>query len=376
MLVTEGEATAATIRAAGGDAVFVKTDVSREADCKRLAAAAVERHGKLDVLICCAGDPRGATLQAEALDEATFESVLDVNLKGTFLTVKSALPHLRTATQPAVLLLASEAGTKIPSSSLAYGASKGGVHGFAMTLEAQQLRPARDPRERDLPSSIATPMRIDNLVDRARAAGRDPEQAGRRRSGRRATPWASRAYWRSWHPPTPTTCGEKRLLGIGKPALGSFCLGGSPLIAETLGRAGYDFVIVDLQHGESHPGNLLGMLQAVSCTPATPLVRVAANQPVDIQRALDLGAYGPRDPYGQQPRGGRGHPAIRPLCPQREPELGSDPRVALRRPGLLCERPGGVTDRSDAGDRGGGSERQGDPRAFPGSTRASSVPTI
>jgi len=84
----------------------------------------------------------------------------------------------------------------------------------------------------------------------------------------------------------------KRLLGTGKPALGTFCLGGSPLIAETLGRAGYDFVIVDLQHGESHPGNLMGMLQAVSCTPATPLVRVAANQPVDIQRALDLGAYG------------------------------------------------------------------------------------
>ena len=84
----------------------------------------------------------------------------------------------------------------------------------------------------------------------------------------------------------------KRLLGMGKSALGTFCLGGSPLIAETLGRAGYDFIIVDLQHGESHPGNLLGMLQAVSCTLATPIVRVSANQPVDIQRALDLGAYG------------------------------------------------------------------------------------
>jgi len=84
----------------------------------------------------------------------------------------------------------------------------------------------------------------------------------------------------------------KRLLGAGEPALGTFCLGGSPLIAETLGRVGYDFVIVDLQHGESNPGNLLGMLQAVSCTPATPIVRVSANRPVDIQRALDLGAYG------------------------------------------------------------------------------------
>jgi NAD(P)-dependent dehydrogenase (short-subunit alcohol dehydrogenase family) len=176
MLETEGEATVAAIRAAGGDAVFVRTDVSRAADCVRLAAAAAERHGKLDVVICCAGILRGATLQAEALDEATFESVLDVNLKGTFLMVKAALPWLRKAEDGVVLLMASEAGTKIPSSSLAYGASKGGVHGFAMTLEAQ-LAPHGIRVNEICPSSIATPMRIENLVDRARAAGRDPEQA-------------------------------------------------------------------------------------------------------------------------------------------------------------------------------------------------------
>jgi 4-hydroxy-2-oxoheptanedioate aldolase len=84
----------------------------------------------------------------------------------------------------------------------------------------------------------------------------------------------------------------KRMLQAGKPALGTFCLGGSPLIAEVVGNAGYDFIIVDLQHGESNAGNLLGMLQAVSCTPATPIVRVATNQPAHIQRALDMGAYG------------------------------------------------------------------------------------
>jgi len=84
----------------------------------------------------------------------------------------------------------------------------------------------------------------------------------------------------------------KRLLHSGKSALGTFCLGGSPLLAEVLGHAGFEFVIVDLQHGENNAGNLVGMLQAVGCTPATPLVRVATNQPADIQRALDMGAYG------------------------------------------------------------------------------------
>jgi len=84
----------------------------------------------------------------------------------------------------------------------------------------------------------------------------------------------------------------KRRLQAGQAVLGTFCLSGSPLIAEALGHAGYDFIIVDLQHGESNAGNLLHMLQAVSCSAATPLVRVATNQPVDIQRALDLGTYG------------------------------------------------------------------------------------
>ncbi len=176
LLDAEGEATAGAIRAAGGDAVFCRTDVSSGESCGRLVQAAVDRHGRVDALICCAGILRGATLQAEALDEAVFQSVLDVNLKGTFLTVKAALPYLRKAEQPVIVLLASEAGTKIPSSSLAYGASKGGVHGFAMTLEAQLA--AHGIRVNEVcPSSIATPMRIENLVDRARATGRDPEQA-------------------------------------------------------------------------------------------------------------------------------------------------------------------------------------------------------
>src|SRR5512137_444810 len=176
MLAAEGEATRDAVRAAGGSAVFVKTDVTQEADCLRLAQTAAEQYGRLDVVICCAGILQGAMLQADALDPATFERVLSVNTKGTFLTVRAALPHLRKADKSVILLLASEAGTKIPSSSLAYGASKGGVHGFAMTLEAQ-LAP-HGIRVNDIcPSSIATPMRIENLVDRARAAGKDPEEA-------------------------------------------------------------------------------------------------------------------------------------------------------------------------------------------------------
>lgn len=84
----------------------------------------------------------------------------------------------------------------------------------------------------------------------------------------------------------------KELIRSGKPALGTMCNAASPLVAELLGRSGYDFVVVDLQHGENNLDRLSGMLQAVSATPATPVVRVPANVPMYIQRALDLGAYG------------------------------------------------------------------------------------
>lgn len=84
----------------------------------------------------------------------------------------------------------------------------------------------------------------------------------------------------------------KRLLSTGHPAIGTFCLAASALIAEMLGHSGLDFVMVDLQHGECTPDRLQGMLQALSATPATPLVRVPSNTVVDIQRALDMGAAG------------------------------------------------------------------------------------
>lgn len=84
----------------------------------------------------------------------------------------------------------------------------------------------------------------------------------------------------------------KRRLWAGESAIGTFCVTASGLVAEALGVEGFDFVTIDLQHGENDLGNLAPMLQAVSITPATPLVRVPANMPVYIQRALDLGAYG------------------------------------------------------------------------------------
>ncbi|MEO8507037.1 MAG: aldolase/citrate lyase family protein [Betaproteobacteria bacterium] len=85
---------------------------------------------------------------------------------------------------------------------------------------------------------------------------------------------------------------SKQMALNGKTALGTMCNAASPLIAEWLGHSGYDFIVVDLQHGENNLDSVQVMLQALSSTPAIPVVRVPANVPMYIQRVLDLGAYG------------------------------------------------------------------------------------
>lgn len=66
----------------------------------------------------------------------------------------------------------------------------------------------------------------------------------------------------------------------------------SPVMAETLGVAGFDAVVVDLQHGAADIHNLMHFMQAISATPATPMVRLPGNVPEITMKALDFGAYG------------------------------------------------------------------------------------
>lgn len=70
------------------------------------------------------------------------------------------------------------------------------------------------------------------------------------------------------------------------------CATASPYAAECLGHAGFDAVMVDMQHGAADDGSQLVLLTAISATPAVPLVRVRWNEPGAIMRALDSGAYG------------------------------------------------------------------------------------
>jgi 4-hydroxy-2-oxoheptanedioate aldolase len=78
----------------------------------------------------------------------------------------------------------------------------------------------------------------------------------------------------------------------GEPAVSAWLSIGNSYTAEIAGWAGYDSVLVDLQHGMTGIGTMIAMLQAISATPATPIVRVPSCDPALIMKALDAGAFG------------------------------------------------------------------------------------
>jgi len=67
---------------------------------------------------------------------------------------------------------------------------------------------------------------------------------------------------------------------------------GSPVTAEMVGTSGFDWVLIDLEHGSGTEKEALQQLQALEHTPATPIVRVESAQPARSQRMLDMGAMG------------------------------------------------------------------------------------
>ena len=78
---------------------------------------------------------------------------------------------------------------------------------------------------------------------------------------------------------------------------GTFLNLGSSLTVEMAGQSGFDWVLIDIEHGSGDYESLIGQLQAISGTPAAPIVRIAWNDPPRFKRVLDLGASGIMVPY-------------------------------------------------------------------------------
>ncbi|MDF2235286.1 SDR family NAD(P)-dependent oxidoreductase [Albimonas sp. CAU 1670] len=135
---TPASTEAALAALASPHAVAAPGDVATAEGCRAVVAAAEAALGGLDVLALSAG--LGAVGPMEAVDEATWDAMLDVNLKGTFFCIQAALPALR-ASGGNVVCVASDAGLIGEAGLAAYCASKGGVVNLVRAL-ALELAPA------------------------------------------------------------------------------------------------------------------------------------------------------------------------------------------------------------------------------------------
>lgn len=92
--------------------------------------------------------------------------------------------------------------------------------------------------------------------------------------------------------PVPGFIELRPLLEAGETLYGAFLNLGSPVAAEMVGRLGFDWVIIDLEHGAATESELLASLHALGSTPTAALVRPQSGERLRIGRALDLGAHG------------------------------------------------------------------------------------
>ena len=127
------ERTAATITAAGGDALALAGDLTEEAPAQQLIDAAVARHGRLEILVNVVGGSRNAKIWEMRAEDWDF--VLRLNLRSTFLCTRVAAPHMMRQRYGRIVCMSSGAREGTPwtayyQGGAAYSASKAGVHGF------------------------------------------------------------------------------------------------------------------------------------------------------------------------------------------------------------------------------------------------------
>ena len=126
VLADDGQRTVDEIKQAGGSAFFVAADVSDAAQAENLIAATVDRFGRIDILANNAGIGGGRLRLHEIVPE-DFDRVINVNLRGTFLCSKFAIPHFLAQRDGRIVNTASTYGLIGAPNAAAYCASKGGI---------------------------------------------------------------------------------------------------------------------------------------------------------------------------------------------------------------------------------------------------------
>jgi NAD(P)-dependent dehydrogenase (short-subunit alcohol dehydrogenase family) len=135
----EGEKLRAEIESSGAEVIYVDCDVSQPEAVKSAIDAAVARFGRLDIVFANAGI-NGVWTPVDELSPEEWDKTLNINLKGTFLTVHYAVPHLKAAGGGSIIITSSVNGTRTFSTpgASAYSTSKAGQVAF-MKMVALEL---------------------------------------------------------------------------------------------------------------------------------------------------------------------------------------------------------------------------------------------
>lgn len=120
------------LEAVGADHLFVETDVSDPVAVDRAVDEAVETFGGLDILVNNAGVFKQYMVHETPIDE--WDHMLGVNLRGTFLCCRAAIPYLRESDSGKIINLSSVSGLQGSNNSAAYCASKGGITNLTRQL--------------------------------------------------------------------------------------------------------------------------------------------------------------------------------------------------------------------------------------------------
>lgn len=160
ILEPEGNAVAAQIREGGGDASFIKLDVTSEDDWRDAVEFTLNTYGKLDILINNAAIYKRTPIVQTDLDE--WNRIMDINSTGVFLGTKLCVPAMQKSGGGSIINISSTAGLVGSERGSAYGASKGSVRLFTKYTAIQHA--GDGIRANSIhPGPIDTEMIADNI---------------------------------------------------------------------------------------------------------------------------------------------------------------------------------------------------------------------
>lgn len=168
----DGEAAVASIRAAGGEALFVQTDVAKGAEVEAMVAQAVQHFGGVDVLYSNAAVQLvGQDARAHEVSEEVWDRTYNVNIRGVWLCAKYAIPAMLQRGGGSIINVASPTGlVGCAPGYTAYSSSKGAVYGLTRVMAADY---ARDQIRVNalVPGATVTPLTKEIFADDATREG-------------------------------------------------------------------------------------------------------------------------------------------------------------------------------------------------------------